>query len=302
MYAIIGTLIFIIFILIGILWKYQRQMKDICRQLAFIKEHESNMMITRDISLGGIGELCDLLNELLRQQKELRTSYLEKEQLISDTYTNLSHDIRTPLTSLDGYFQLLEEDATPEEQKRYLDIIQERIACLKELLEELFTFTRLKNENVQMELSACHVNRILKSVIFSYYEEWEKRGITPELDIAEEPFYIMGNETALRRVIQNIIKNGLDHGENRIRIRLQREAEELVLMIGNETAHPEDIDISQVFTRFYKADAARSKASTGLGLAIAQELVRRMNGQISARLCGNEFWIMITFVQIKPPG
>ena len=86
-------------------WKYQRQVKDICRQLWFLMKHDSNMLITREMDFGGIGELADVLNEWLELKRREKKEYLKKEEMISDTYTNLSHDIRTPLTSLDGYFQ-----------------------------------------------------------------------------------------------------------------------------------------------------------------------------------------------------
>ena len=89
-------------------WKYQRQVKDICRQLSFLMKHDSNMLITREMDFGGIGELADVLNEWLELKRREKKEYLKKEEMISDTYTNLSHDIRTPLTSLDGYFQLME--------------------------------------------------------------------------------------------------------------------------------------------------------------------------------------------------
>ena len=104
-------------------WKYQRQVKDICRQLSFLMEHDSNKLIQREIDMGGIGELSDKLNELLDMRKKERNEYRKKEELIADTYTNLSHDIRTPLTSLDGYFQLIEECDNIDDQSRYLDII-----------------------------------------------------------------------------------------------------------------------------------------------------------------------------------
>ncbi len=164
------------------------------------------------------------------------------------------------------------------------------------MLEELFTFTRLKNESYRMENSPCCITRVLKNTVFSYYEDWQKKGIEPEISISEEQLYMEGNEPALRRVIQNVIKNGLDHGERKIRILLEKEQNEAVLKIGNDTAHPEEIDISQVFARFYKADAARSRTSAGLGLAIAEELVLRMDGKIEASVQGNEFWITITFL------
>ena len=149
-----------------IIWKYQRQVKDICRQLAFLMKHDSNMLIHREFSLGGIGMLSDRLNDLLELRRKEKQYYQEKETLIADTYTNLSHDIRTPLTSLDGYFQLMEACENVEEQRRYLNIIHERIHSLNEMLEELFTFTKLKNESYRLELTSCCINRILKETVF----------------------------------------------------------------------------------------------------------------------------------------
>ena len=93
------------------------------------------MLVTGDTGFGGLKELMEILNQLLLNRKKEHKKYLEKEQMISDTYTNLSHDIRTPLTSLDGYFQLLEKSEDAEEQKHYMEIIQERIHSLKEMLE-----------------------------------------------------------------------------------------------------------------------------------------------------------------------
>lgn len=295
MHIVIGILAGIILIQTYILWKFQRQVKDICRQLAFLIHHESNMIITHEVDSGGIGELTKTLNEFLALRRKERKEYLEKEKIIADTYTNLSHDIRTPLTSLDGYFQLMETSESPEDQKRYMGIIQERIESLKEMLEELFTFTKLKNDSYQLEMSRCCVNRILKEMIFSYYEEWMRLGIIPEIEITEELLYLKGNEHGLRRVIQNIIKNGLDHGEKQIRIQLYKQIvdyrAQIMFRISNRVKNPKNIDVSQVFERFYKADAARSRTSTGLGLSIAKELVIRMNGEIGARTEGDEFCV-----------
>ena len=125
MYIIIGILAGIIILQSIIIWKYQRQVKDICRQLEFIMKHDSNMLIHREFDLGGIGMLSDRLNDLLELRRKEKQYYQEKETLIADTYTNLSHDIRTPLTSLDGYFQLMEACENVEGQRRYLNIFHE---------------------------------------------------------------------------------------------------------------------------------------------------------------------------------
>ena len=295
MYIIIGILAGIIILQSIIMWKYQRQVKDICRQLAFLMKHDSNMLIHREFGLGGIGMLSDRLNDLLELRRKEKQYYQEKETLIADTYTNLSHDIRTPLTSLDGYFQLMEACENVEEQRRYLNIIHERIHSLNEMLEELFMFTKLKNESYRLELTSCCINRILKETVFSYYDEWVRREIQPDIQITEEQLYIDGNKQGLSRIIQNVIKNGLDHGEKKIRIVLKREQNQAVLRISNQVIDSEQIDIEHVFDRFYKADAARSKTSTGLGLSIAREFVRRMNGEIGAKIEENEFIVEMRF-------
>ena len=295
MYIIIGILAGIIILQSIIIWKYQRQVKDICRQLAFLMKHDSNMLIHREFDLGGIGMLSDRLNDLLELRRKEKQYYQEKETLIADTYTNLSHDIRTPLTSLDGYFQLMEACENVEEQRRYLNIIHERIHSLNEMLEELFMFTKLKNESYRLELTSCCINRILKETVFSYYDEWVRREIQPDIQITEEQLYIDGNKQGLSRIIQNVIKNGLDHGEKKIRIVLKREQNQAVLRISNQVTASEQIDIEHVFDRFYKADAARSKTSTGLGLSIAREFVRRMNGEIGAKIEENEFIVEMRF-------
>lgn len=313
-YILMGILVVMIFILIGILCYHKRQVRSICRQLAFLKEHDSNMLITGTTNACNIGELVDLLNDFLMKQKKLRKEYLEKEKIISDTYTSLSHDIRTPLTSLDGYFQLLNESKDAEEQKRYIAVIQERIGSLKEMLEELFTFTKLKNDSYQLLLEPCQLNRIVKETVFSYYEEWTGKQIEPEFMISEEALMVMGNAPALRRVLQNLIKNGLEHGEKKIRIILQKRDGEVCLEVWNQICTTEEIDVTKVFERFYKADAVRSRNSTGLGLAITREFVLRMNGTIEARVekkteaeisqginedLGGEFGVIIRFPHME---
>ena len=295
MYVIVGILVGVIIVLVCILVSYMRQIKDICRQLRFLKEHESNMLITKEIKLGKIKELTDLLNEMLKERREEAAQYVKKERMIADTYTNLSHDIRTPLTSMDGYFQLLETCSDEADRKRYIGIIQERIESLKEMLEERFTYTKLKNETYELKKERQNLTQILKETLFSYYDEWAEKGIVPEFELTDEAVMIMGNGQALRRVIQNIMKNGLDHGNKELKIRLEKKGNRAELVFKNKVEHPSEIDLQRVFERFYKADEARSKNSTGLGLSITKGFVLKMGGEIDAQMEGDWFCIHIWF-------
>lgn len=242
-----------------------------------------------------MGELADELNMLASDVRKRHKDYLEKEKNIAQIYTNLSHDIRTPLTSLDGYFQLLQESDDEADRARYISIIRERIDSLSNMLEELFTYTKLKNEAYELELSNVDITKLLKQVIISYYDEWNTRGIRPIIDIEEDTIEVYANAQGLRRSIENIVKNVLVHGEKEIKISLKKEKEGSILTISNYVLNPDEINVDRVFERFYKADEARSTTSSGLGLSIAYGFVKKMGGSIEARLNNNEFEIIITF-------
>lgn len=282
-------------VLIAVLVKIRAQLRDINEQLDFLCEKDTNMLLLTDTNMADIGRLKERINRFLEQWHRQREAAAKKEQMISDTYTNLSHDIRTPLTSLDGYFQLLKDETDKSAQEHYIDIIQERITSLKDMLEELFMFTKLKNDSFKLELSNCCVSRLLKQTVFSYYEEWKKQGIEPSLEICEDTIFITANAQALRRVLQNVIKNALVHGQNSICIQMKQKNKMVHILVSNDVKNPDDIDVDKVFERFYKADEARSISSSGLGLSIAKELVERMGGSIEARLEGKRFVVEIQF-------
>lgn len=210
-------------VLIAVLVKIRAQLRDINEQLDFLCEKDTNMLLLTDTNMADIGRLKERINRFLEQWHRQREAAAKKEQMISDTYTNLSHDIRTPLTSLDGYFQLLRDETDKNAQEHYIDIIQERITSLKDMLEELFMVTKLKNDSFKLELSNCCVSRLLKQTVFSYYEEWKKQSIEPSLDICEDTIFITANVQALRRVFQNVIKNALVHGQKSICIQMRQQ-------------------------------------------------------------------------------
>lgn len=274
---------------------YRRQVKQTCRQLAFIKENDTNMQLQ---NMGGFPELDMLrreINEVLARTKQLNRETKRSEERFKETITNISHDIRTPLTSLDGYFQLLQEAENEEERERYVAIIKERISGLKEMLEELFTYTKLQNKSYELPIEIVDFGKCVYETVFSFYDEFTARNIEPQAEFTEEVCPVLGNKEAFRRILQNILKNALEHGNTRFVLRLEKGPEYVRFVCENDVEHPEEIDAEQVFERFYKADSARTHTSTGLGLSIAKSLTEKLNGTIEAALRDQAFRITVEF-------
>lgn len=284
---------------LSILVLYRRQVRSICRQLEFIENNSTNKIISTELDFREIKELSIGLNRTIKMQKQHEVEYKKKDNQLKETITNISHDIRTPLTSLKGYFELLADSNEEADRKRYVQIIETRVSSLQEMVEQLFTYVKLQNESYDLTIEQCNLNRILYNSVFSFYEDFKNRGMEPVVSIPDESSFILANEAGLRRVIQNVIKNAMDHGNEQIVIEMNSDYNKVKLLVKNKYLGMDKIDTDKVFHRFYKADESRSSNSTGLGLSIAYELVKHMNGNITALLEENFFVIKIEFAIIK---
>ncbi|MCM1057275.1 MAG: HAMP domain-containing histidine kinase [Firmicutes bacterium] len=288
--ATAGCIAFIVIIVL-----FVRQINEICRRLAFIRTHKTNMRLTVQQPFRSTGRLIDEINFFLEETAEERLELERESRGLKDSLTGISHDIRTPLTSLSGYFQLLTQTEDAKERGRYSSIIKARIDSLEAMLEELFTYTRLQNGDYQVEMYSLDFTRCVIDTLLAFYGQFTERGIRPLVDIEETPVYIYGNEEAVRRILQNIVKNALVHGTKEVSLSLHSEGENVAFRCSNRCRTPEEIDIEGVFTKFYKADPARKDTSTGLGLTIAAELAKRLKAEIRADLKGDVFTILLRF-------
>ena len=148
---------------------YRRQIREICRHLSFMKKQKTNMRLTSGLPFPELNELIDRINDIVDQSREIREDVWNNEARLKQTITNLSHDIRTPLTSLDGNFQLLMQSDSEEERQKYIRIIQTRIGSLNSMLEELFTYTRLQDEDYEIETETVDFGKCVYDVVFSFY-------------------------------------------------------------------------------------------------------------------------------------
>lgn len=269
------------------------QIKSINRQIEFINTHQTNMIVSGEYSNGCMNDLINNINHLSNQCSMFKAECLANEDNIKKTVTNISHDIRTPLTSLSGYFQLLCQCDTLAEQKEYFPIINQQISALEEMLEELFTYAKLFHKSYEISLTKCCINQILRDTVFGFYNDLKKANITPDCSIPEVPIYAVVNDVALRRVFQNILKNVIEHGEKEVGISMLQKDEKIEITFYNDILSTTKIDADKIFEHFYKSDEARTSSSTGLGLSIAKELLNRMDGEIFAIVDNNIFKIIV---------
>lgn len=280
---------------------YRRQIRDICRQMQFLRESGGRLNIRLKGTEKEMKELAEQIDALREQQNMREIEMLGKDRQLKETLANVSHDIRTPLTSLKGYFRLFQTEEDTRKKQEYLSIMQERMDTLSVLLEELFTYTRLQDTNYELDLSRQDMTPIVLKTLFSFYGECRKRQLDMDVQVEEKPLVALCNEGAVGRVISNILRNALLHGSGRMELVYGAAGEQIQFVCRNsvDAETKKDMDISQVFERFYKADKARSKSSTGLGLAIAKELVERMNGTIEASYEDEMFAVRICIPLVK---
>lgn len=272
---------------------YKKQVRRLCNQMDFLNENYSELRVASDIHAPELIDLTDKINRMVQKERDTETDVLKRNDILRETIANLSHDIRTPLTSLDGYFQLMTAPELPNDKMLYYrDIVKSRITYIREMLEELFLYAKLQDVGYGVEMTEVDAVAVAEEILMSFYEDIAAAGKEPVVVLPEEPAVIMGNREALSRVLQNLIKNVMVHGKN-MEFLMHKRDNSLYIEINDEPyGDIQKINTDQVFERFYKADPSRTKEGSGLGMAIAKEFVLRMNGIISAQCNGGKFRVI----------
>ncbi|WP_181350202.1 sensor histidine kinase KdpD [Thalassobacillus sp. CUG 92003] len=263
----------------------KKEIRHAARQL-----HDLNYDVTaKKINLGYFDEdIEELAMEINKQidltkeaQAEKRSSEIELKQAIS----YISHDIRTPLTSILGYIHFLESDeTTPEVKKEYTGIIKSSARRLKVLLEDFFELSIIEQEDYPVKLGKVDLNSLTLEVLLGFYEEFNQRDLKPAIDIPDRECTITTDPSAARRVIENLIVNAVMHSTGSVSIKLKQTDHSVILIISNSVNQISEQDFNHLFDRFYKADHTRTGSGTGLGLPIAKSLMGKMNGSLTAEL------------------
>ena len=294
MYAIwILALLLVISLTVNVL--IIREVYNICQEVNFLIENNTQMRISTGFSIGPFDQLAEIINKFLDSYHNKEKAYINKEKYLQNTIRGLSHDIRTPLTSLDGYLQVIADNKEDSDNDKYLSIMKNRINSLNNILDQLFTFVKLQEEEYQLEMEEIDLSSLALQTLFNYYEDFKFKNIEPEIDFANQKVFVMANVDALERIFQNIYKNILEHGQNPLSLSLFEEENKVIFVSKNKIKDDLIVNKDDVFKEFYKADDSRNSSSTGLGLSITKGLVEKLNGQISADVKKGYFIIKITF-------
>ena len=239
-------------------------------------------------------ELLTAINGLLALREADAGAYRRQERAIRQQISNISHDLRTPLTSILGYLQLLEGDAlTPEERGEYLRIVQGRAKSLQSLIASFYNLSRLEGGEYPLSRERVDLYHVLSELVAEFYNDFEGSGFQMTVELEEGLPPVMADPAGALRVFTNLIRNALEHGRERMSILLYQEGDELVTAFANDAPGLTEEDVEHVFDRFFTADKMRTGQSTGLGLAIVKALVERMGHTVTARLTGGMFLVEV---------
>lgn len=294
LWAAIGVMATIIVVLFVKIYTLQKSAKEIKNAFADRLMTETNTLIDISSNDRYMRELAASINIQLRKLREERHFFIEGNAELKNAVTNISHDLRTPLTAICGYLDLLEQEEKSTTIERYIEIIRNRADLLTELIEELFRYSVIISGERLVVREPIAINGILEESIAAFYTTLNKRGIVPNIKITQAKIVRSLDRSSLIRVFSNLLNNAIKYSDGDLDITLTDSGE---VIFANTASRLNEVQVGKLFDRFYTVEAARK--STGLGLAIARTLIEQMNGTISAKYENGRLSICIFFPDIS---
>lgn len=290
---IILVLLVFIFILLIKISLLHKSAGEISAAFAYRLTEDTNTLIDISGRDRSMRELAAQINEQLRLLREERHRYQQGDMEIKEAVTSISHDLRTPLTAIYGYLELLEREEKSEEVTRYLRQIENRTETLKNLTEELFQYSVVVSVQ-ELSVERLDLVRILEESLLSFYGAMQEKGFLPEINLPEKAVWRKLDSGALNRIFSNIISNAIKYSDGDFCVTM---TEEGCIVFSNAAKNLDAVAVGRLFDRFYTVDAKRNAAG-GLGLSIARTLVEQMHGTIAAKYEDDRLSICVQFPNI----
>lgn len=275
---------------LGLGWKVallRHGIKGLRRDLVERRGQDTNTLLSLPCRDRELRRLASALNQELRALRQERLRYQQGDKELKEAVVNISHDLRTPLTAISGYLQLLQGQDLPPDTQRYLEQIGGRTQAMKRLTEELFRYSVVVSEEKPAR-EPVDLRRAVEEALLSFYGALEGRGIEPQVRLPEEKVERLLDPAAVNRVLGNILTNALKYSAGDLEVTLEESGR---LTFSNSAPGLDPVAAGRLFDRFYTVEAARN--STGLGLSIAKELTQRMGGSIGAELHGGTLTVWL---------
>lgn len=294
-FMVIILLVVTLFVAVRI-YALKKEVKKLTLQLHQYNLRQTNQKLEMALFDRDLEELGMEVNKLIdlyiaEQQKRIRFAN-EQKQLIA----NMSHDLRTPLTSTIGYLQMAQnEHMTSKERVELLNIAVRQARRLETLLNDFFELSLIESADYHLSREQVHLNSLVIEVLIRFYDRFQEKGMEPAVHIPEQAIFIVANESAVIRVVENLLANAITHADGNIVINLEERDETVRLTVTNDAFSLTETDVQHMFDRFYMADKARSGKSTGLGLSIVKSLMKKMDGTITGRLNNGQLSIVCTW-------
>lgn len=287
---IIGILLLIIFVLVAKIYFLRKSAQEIAEAFRDRLTADTNTLIDISTRAPYMRKLAADINVQLCLLRKERHRYQQGDMELKEAVTNISHDLRTPLTAINGYLDLLEREEKSENVQRYLSQIKNRTDVLKNLTEELFRYSVVTSSQ-GLKPEHMDVVRALEESLLSFYAVMQEKGIQPKIDLPEEPVFRELDAGAVNRIFSNIISNALKYSDGDLSVVMDKNG---CVTFSNTAHNLNAVTVGRLFDRFYTVEASRN--STGLGLSIARLLVERMGGRISAQCQNERLYITIDFL------
>lgn len=295
MIVIVIILCIIILITLFFLIIKGREAKSLAEQIKRIRSDSTNELVHSEYGMISTG-LINEINGLLKEMRSCEADYQRRKHDLEQMTTNISHDLRTPLTSAMGYLGLLKNSSVSEEEKeKELEIIEKRLIRLEELLNSFFEFSKVISEGKAPELSEINLIAVLEESIVHYYDDYCNQNRVIEFGYNVNKIILNSNHNMLVRIFDNLINNTLKHGLGNLNISVVTTGNGGVEINFENASKDSDLDASRVFDEFYTTDISRTKGNTGLGLAIAKQFTELLGGNICAECKNEKFKIKISF-------
>ena len=295
MEIILAILVIIILFLVCYLFFMKMELRRIKKELDLVLLRKTNGLVHTEFTSKEIHDLVECINIHLTEIKSKESKLERKNANFVKMIRNISHDLRTPLTSSLGYVSLmLESDMTEQEKIRNLKIVEERLKRLSELIDSFFEFSKILSNNQMIELDEINLVAVMEKAISNHYEDFSKDNRIIDFKTNKRKIKIKSNEVMLVRVFDNLIRNAYKHSNGNLDIEINQNNDKVKIKFINDLLY-NDLDVDRIFDEFYTVDISRTKGNTGLGLAIAKEFVEQLKGKIKADKKNNKLIITITF-------